>query len=618
MKKFVVLSVAIAIAIFAAASKPSSTSARSSKLIHSENPIPGRYIVVLDGSSDIPWQPNWQVEAQAYELAGSYGGNVGKVFYNAIKGFSVELTPEAAELLANDKRVLYVEEDAEVFPSVSAQSAADWGIDRIDQRNLPLNSSYVYGNNGAGINVYIIDSGILPTHVDFGGRAAVAHDVLNDGMNGIDCTGHGTHVAGIVGSSTYGVAKAANLYGVRMLPCSGSGLVSNLIAAVDWVTANRINPAIANVSINASSNSPSMNLAINNSITSGVTFAVSAGNNNFDACQISPSNIPAALTVGATTASDNRAGYSNFGPCIDIWAPGHGITSLGHSSDTAIRTMSGTSMASPMVAGVAALYLQANPTASPAAVANAIKNSGSPVVTNIDGTSTNHLVYSWLGSNPPAAGRVTIIKQVRTRTDGTSTEVGFPFAAANLASSSFELLGTGEPPVDRFIDNSVYSFGASGMVTVTQNRVNGWATTAITCVEQSGDGLPNEQNTTVDLASRKANIIVEEGELVTCTFRSEELSPTSAPVSIGGRVIDDHGDGIRQILVSIINIDTGESHTTMTNNFGFYRFQNMPSANFYVVSAEGWKRYWFWPENRAFTADDDLTNVDFIGTPHGQ
>jgi subtilisin family serine protease len=618
MKKFVVLSVAFAIAIFAAASMPSTTSARSKKLIHSENPIPGRYIVILDGSLENPWQTNWQTEAQAYELAGSYGGSVDKVFHTAVKGFSAELTPEAAELLASDKRVLYVEEDSEVFPSVAAQSAADWGLDRIDQRNLPLNASYVYGNNGAGVNVYVIDSGILPTHVDFGGRASVALDVLNDGRNGIDCTGHGTHVAGTIGSSTYGVAKGANIFGIRVLPCAGSGWVSDLIFAIDWVTANRVNPAVVNISINASGNSVGMNLAINNSIASGVTYAVSAGNNNFDACQISPSNIPAALTVGATTASDNRAGYSNFGSCVDIWAPGHNITSLGHSSDTAVRLMSGTSMASPMVAGVAALYLQANPTASPATVANAIKSSGSPVVTNIDASSTNRLLYSWLGAAPPAAGLVTIIKEVRTLTDGTSTDVGFPFAAANLAASSFELLGTGEPPVDRFVDNSVYSFGASGMITVTQEHVHGWATTAITCVEQSGQGMPNQNNTTVDLANRKANIIVEEGEQVTCTFRSEELAPTSAPVSIGGRVIDHHGSGIRQILVSITNIDTGVSQTTMTNNFGFYRFQNMPSANFYVVSAEGWKRYWFWPENRAFTAEDDLVNVDFIGTPHNR
>ena len=347
------------------------------------------------------------------------------------------MSEDQAESLSNDSRVLFVEEDAEIWPSVTAQSAPDWGLDRIDQTSLPLNASFVYAGDGAGVNAYILDSGINPYHNDFGGRASVAFDALTDGRNGIDCRGHGTHVAGIIGSSVHGVAKGVNLRGVRVLPCAGSGQISDLLAGVEWVTANRILPAVANISINASGLSTAMTNSISNSINSGITYVVSAGNFNADACAHSPGNISSALVIGATTASDNRAGYSNLGPCIDVWAPGNSITSTDFETNNGARVMSGTSMASPMVAGTAALYLQNNPTASPSTVQNAIKNNAMPnVVTNIDATSTNRLLSSWLGAEVPTPGRVKVIKEVRTRNGETTSSTSFSYSATNLPQSS--------------------------------------------------------------------------------------------------------------------------------------------------------------------------------------
>ncbi|HEX8210655.1 MAG TPA: S8 family peptidase [Longimicrobium sp.] len=344
--------------------------------------IPGSYVVVLNEDAD------------PRAVAAVAGVSPRYVYTAALTGFAAELNAGQLNALQHNPNVDYIEQDARVQASAT-QSNATWGLDRIDQRSLPLNGTYTYTPTGAGVNVYIIDTGIRFSHADFGGRAVSGYDAV-DGGSADDCNGHGTHVAGTVGGATYGVAKGARLYGVRVLDCAGSGTNAGVIAGMDWVAQNRVTPAAANMSLGGGA-SQAIDDAIQRMVNAGVTTVVAAGNENQNACNTSPARAVNAITVGATTNTDARASFSNYGSCLDIFAPGNNITSAWHTGDAATNTISGTSMASPHVAGVAALYLQGNPSASPATVANAIVSTAtSNKVTSAGTGSPNKLLFSLL------------------------------------------------------------------------------------------------------------------------------------------------------------------------------------------------------------------------------
>jgi subtilisin family serine protease len=372
--------------------------------VDSELAIAGRYIVVFKAGADVAAVDAAIVEAEAAAAAAtvestdaSVGGRFGVAVHyryaDALLGFAASMPASSLEALQKNPNVDYIEAD-QIVTIDATQTGATWGLDRIDQTALPLNGTYIYNNTGANVRAYIIDTGILTSHNEFGGRAVSGYDFVDNDPNAIDCNGHGTHVAGTVGGTTYGVAKSVSLVAVRVLDCGGSGTTSGVIAGVDWVTTNAQKPAVANMSLGGGISS-ALDTAVTNAINSGVTFAVAAGNSNRDACKFSPARVPAAITVGATTNTDARASYSNYGSCLDLFAPGSSITSAWYTSNTATNTISGTSMATPHVAGVAALYLQGNSGASTTQVRDALVNGATPnVVINAGRNSPNRLLYT--------------------------------------------------------------------------------------------------------------------------------------------------------------------------------------------------------------------------------
>lgn len=381
--------------------------------------LPGRYIVVFKeaaapGLVDAAMEAALQdTSADAHALApevSRLGGASAVYRYDAaLNGFAAPLSARAVEALRRNPHVDYIQVDS-VVTLDATQTGATWGLDRIDQRALPLNGAYTYDYTGAGVTAYIIDTGILFSHTQFGGRAISGYDAV-DGGTADDCNGHGTHVAGTVGGSTYGVAKGVSLVAVRVLDCAGSGTSSGVIAGVNWVTSNHQagQPAVANMSLGGGIDA-ALDAAVANSIADGVTYAIAAGNSKKDACNYSPARVPSAITVGATDNTDTRAYYSNYGSCLDIFAPGSSITSAWYTSTTATNTISGTSMATPHVAGAAALYLQANPGASPATVASAlVGNATAGVVINEGTGSPDLLLYSLFGDTPPITPEPTVV-----------------------------------------------------------------------------------------------------------------------------------------------------------------------------------------------------------------
>ncbi|HET6893505.1 MAG TPA: S8 family peptidase [Pyrinomonadaceae bacterium] len=391
MKKLAVFLTLTVLVLMAFASVPTQSQRQNDKLHKKANKITNSYIVVLDDSV-VGERGEYSITPYiADEIAANHRGRIKHVYKHALNGFAIEMTEAEAEAVSQDFRVAYVEED-QVMSADVTQTNPPWGLDRIDQRNRPLNATYVYNWTGSGVRAYIIDTGIRTAHTQFGGRASNVFDAF--GGNGQDCNGHGTHVAGTVGGSTFGVAKSSLLRGVRVLNCSGSGSTSGVIAVVDWVRNNGIAPAVANMSLGGGA-STTLDNAVNNLHNANITIAVAAGNSNANACNSSPARAVNAITTGSTTMSDARSSFSNFGTCLDIFAPGSSILSAWFTSNTATATLSGTSMASPHVAGVAALYKQANPSASSTTIRNALVNNATTgVISNVGTGSPNRLLYS--------------------------------------------------------------------------------------------------------------------------------------------------------------------------------------------------------------------------------
>lgn len=419
-----------------------------------------RYVVVFKDEVADPG-------ATAQELMRGRGGRVEFTYGRVLKGFAVSLPDAAADAflaaMQNHPLVDYVEVDRPMSTLQTVQTPVSWGLDRIDQRDLPLSGGYAYGTDGSGVRAYVLDTGLLAGHVEFGSRVLTGWTAVADGKGTSDCNGHGTHVAGTIGGRSWGVAKGVTLVPVRVLDCSGSGSMSGVIAGLDWVAANAVRPAVVNLSLGGGASS-SLDTAVANVVAAGLPVVVAAGNSSADACTASPARAPSAITVGATTSADARAPYSNFGACLDVFAPGSGITSAWHTSTTAAASLSGTSMASPHVAGRAALLLAATPSATPAQVADAIRAGATPnAVTGAGSGSPNLLLYTGSDSLAPLPPPAPVTVSVASLAGGwTSTSRNAWRASVTVAAKN----ASGEP-VSGAVVSGGFSVGGSAVSCTT-------------------------------------------------------------------------------------------------------------------------------------------------------
>jgi subtilisin family serine protease len=452
--------------------------------------VAGSYIVVFKDSS----VTRTGVDKAARDLAAKHDGAVARTYRAALRGFELKASAERAARIAADPAVAYVEQSHTVQIQDTQNNPPSWGLDRIDQRNLPLNNAYTYPSTASTVRAYVIDTGIRFSHSAFGGRATSGFDAI-DGGSADDCHGHGTHVAGTVGGTAHGVAKAVQLVGVRVLNCSGQGTTPQVVAGIDWVTANAVKPAVANMSLGGGIDT-SIDTAVRNSINSGVTYAIASGNGNIlgvrqNACNYSPARVAEAITVGATQNNDAAGSFSNFGTCVDILAPGVNITSAWDDNDTATNTISGTSMAAPHVAGVAALVLAANPSWSPTQVRDFLVNNATPNVVTNPGTGTpNRLLFVVNDGTPPAndfsvsvspaSGSVAAGGSVTTTVDTATT-------AGSAQSVSLSAGGLPAGATASFSPASVTSGGSSTLtISTTASVTNGTYPVTVTGTGPSG------------------------------------------------------------------------------------------------------------------------------------
>lgn len=354
--------------------------------VQSQNPEKNYIVVLRNNAVDS--------SVVAKDHAKRRGAKISSVYHKALKGYAARMSKSTAQDLSKDPNVAFVEEDG-VVRATTIQTSATWGLDRIDQRSKTLNATFNYVSTGTGVKAYVIDTGIRASHVDLAGRVLAGYDAVDGSLPADDCNGHGTHVAGTIGGTKFGVAKKVQLVPVRVLDCTGSGTWSGVIAGIDFVTANHLSgqPAIANMSLEGGFSS-AVNLAVSNSIADGVSYAVAAGNSSKDSCLSSPASVSNAMTIGATDKNDMRASWSNYGKCVDWFAPGVNITSDWNTSDTASATLSGTSMATPHTAGVAALYLQKYPLATPKQVSDALYALTTKYIVTNSNSTNNHLLFS--------------------------------------------------------------------------------------------------------------------------------------------------------------------------------------------------------------------------------
>ena len=477
MKKINRLSAAIGVSLLCAMAVP----AMAGEFRTAKHPVDGQYIVVLKNTAaTLVGESNRaaRVPAVASDIASTHRANLLRSYDRVLRGFVVKADDAALARLLADPRVAYVEEDG--YVSINAtQTGATWGLDRVDQRNLPLSTTYTYNTTAAGVHAYIIDTGMLATHNEYAGRVGNGFDAVGGGTN--DCNGHGTHVAGTVGGTTYGVAKGVTLHPVRVLDCGGSGSWAGVIAGIDWVAANRVLPAVANLSLGGGANA-AVDTAVANLSNAGVTVAVAAGNNSSDACGFSPARAPSAITVGSTTSTDAASSFTNWGTCLDIFAPGSSITSSWNTGNTATNTISGTSMASPHVAGAAALFLASNPSATPAQVtASLIANATQNVVTGIPGSgSPNRLLFTLGNGNDvnkifeqtDASGKITIAVFERFAQTASGHNTDFTVTVPN----DYVVIGGGgegkESPQGNLITASYPNAGLTAWLVSTKDHIN--------------------------------------------------------------------------------------------------------------------------------------------------
>jgi subtilisin family serine protease len=454
----------------------------------SANAIPDEYIVVFEEGTTDP-------TGRANALAKAHGADLHHTFTRALPGFSAHMSAQAAEALRSDPSVALVEPDRVVTIAGGVQTGAPWGLDRLDQASATLDGNYSYPSSGTGVNVYIIDTGIRRTHTQFGGRVVPAFSVINDAYGADGCQWHGTHVAGVVGAAAYGVAKDVTLHSVRVTDCTAATVVSNVIAGVDWVTNNHRSPSVAVLSLSTGL-SLSLNAAVQNSINSGVTYVVAAGNNSADACNYSPASTSGALTVAAITGQDAQASYTNVGGCVDLYAPGTQIYAPVNTDDNAVALYSGTSQSAGFVAGAAALYLEANPGASPAQVSQAIISGVTAgAVTGLTGATPNRIL------RVSSSGTTQTPPPPPPPTGNTAPTAGFT-VSCQKASCSFDASSSRD---DAGVVSYVWNFGDATSLTNSGPLVKhvygtkGSYTVTVTLTVTDAAGLTGSTQKTVSI-----------------------------------------------------------------------------------------------------------------------